>query len=80
VIRGHEYIPKIDWVEKNIIPANYMTAVGIPCRAVSLAVRAVKVYMYGPNERGIKNRAFTVDRQNQHPAQDRRLAPSESRR
>lgn len=80
VILGHEYIPKIDWVKKNIIPANYMTAVGIPCRAVSLAVRAVKVYMYGPNEQGIKDRAFTVDRHNQRPAQGRRSAPSEFRR
>lgn len=59
-IRGVTFVPKIPWVAENIVPPNFMTAIGIPCRSVSLAVRAVKMYMYGPDENGIKDRAMSV--------------------
>ena len=82
-IANKQFIPKINWVAQNIIPANYMTNVGIPCRAVSLAVRAVKMYMYGPHERGVPENAFTMMRASnqhtQHRAQDRQSEPSASR-
>ena len=83
VINNKEFVPKNHWISQNIIPPNYMTAVGIPCRAVSLAVRAIKMYMYGPEENGIPEHAFLFT-QSPNPriqlqAQVRLSTPSESR-
>lgn len=60
VIKGAVYVPKIEWVKTHIVPPNFMTAIGIPCRSVSLAVRAIKMHMYGEDERGVPHRKLHV--------------------
>ena len=83
IISEKIYIPKILWIAQNIIPANYMTSVGIPCRAVSLAVRAIKMYIYGQAELGVPENAFIFNSkgnlQIQPQAPNRQSTPSESR-
>jgi len=61
-IDGHAAFPKLPWLRAHLPPPVAMTAVGVPCRSVSLAVRQLKKHVFGPDFEGRRLHFFKVSR------------------
>ena len=59
-IKGEPAFPRVPWLRKKLPPPVAMTSIGIPCRAVSLAVRHLKKLVYGADFTGVPCHFFTI--------------------
>ena len=62
VINGKTAFPKLPWLRMYLPPPVAMTAVGVPCRSVSLAVRQLKKHVFGPDFKGLHRHFFSVSK------------------
>ena len=60
VIEGKVAFPKLPWLQTHLPPPVAMTAVGVPCRSVSLAVRQLKKHVFGPDFKGLSKHFFRI--------------------
>ena len=61
-VDGHTAFPKLPWLRAYLPPPVAMTAVGVPCRSVSLAVRQLKKHVLGPDFKGRRHHFFKVSK------------------